>query len=323
MGLLRDSSAVVIAAMLIAPLMTPILGIASAVVMGWNGRAFRLLVIVLVAALASIGVAWLMMYVANVPLALNVPAEVVARTDPGVEELVVALAAGAAGAYVQINRKEISLLPGAAIGVALVPPLAASGILFYFGSPKLAQESALLFVTNLAAIVLSAASVYVASARQAVLRNARRRLARFSLGYIATLLIIGGIAIELSRETFERFTATRLEAETGRAILDWAGEVPVELLRVDVNPNRDFAEIWLVVDLPLTSSSSIATVQTMIGDDLEGDELVTTLRRILGPKFEIAFRYQTRYAGAISLFDGAVEEAPPVSETIEVAPESE
>ncbi|NRA98239.1 MAG: DUF389 domain-containing protein [Rhodobacteraceae bacterium] len=141
MGLTRDSGAVVIAAMLIAPLMTPILGIAAAMMLGWTQRALRLFFIVFIAALASIALAMLVMFVADIPLGFTLPREVTARTDPGIEELIVALAAGAAGAYVQLNRKEISLLPGAAIGVALVPPLSAAGILLYFGEYRGGYEA--------------------------------------------------------------------------------------------------------------------------------------------------------------------------------------
>lgn len=61
-----------------------------------------------------------------------IPAQIKARTDPGLEKLVVALASGLAGAYVQMRRKEAALLPGVAIGVSLVPPLSAAGLLLYF-----------------------------------------------------------------------------------------------------------------------------------------------------------------------------------------------
>lgn len=133
MGLVRDSGAVVIAAMLIAPLMTPILGIAASMVVGRNNRALILLGAVLVAAVFSIGLAWLIVYIADVPKGIVRPLQITARTDPGTEDLIIALAAGVAGAYVQVNKNEVSLLPGAAIGVALVPPLCATGVLLYFG----------------------------------------------------------------------------------------------------------------------------------------------------------------------------------------------
>ena len=157
MGLIRNSGAVVIAAMLVAPLMTPILGIAAAILMGWIGRAFKLLLIVWSAAALSILIAWLIVWISDVPLGIFIPDEVINRSDPGAEDLVIALAAGVAGAYVQIQKAEVSLLPGAAIGVSLVPPLAAAGVLFYFGETWRAYEATFLFATNFGAIILSAA----------------------------------------------------------------------------------------------------------------------------------------------------------------------
>lgn len=79
--------------------------------------------------------AWILVYLADVPCGNLIPDQVLARTDPGAEDLIVALATGVAGAYVQINKAGLSLLPGATIGVSLAPPLSASGILLYFGEP--------------------------------------------------------------------------------------------------------------------------------------------------------------------------------------------
>ena len=115
-GLYRNSGAVVIAAMLIAPLMTPILGIAKALVLGWTARMLYLLAIVLVAAAATIGLSYEIMALAEAPQGMLVPSEVRHRTDPGLEEMMIALATGIAGAYVEMRRQEASLLPGVADG---------------------------------------------------------------------------------------------------------------------------------------------------------------------------------------------------------------
>ena len=61
-GLYRNSGAVVIAAMLIAPLMTPILGIASAMVIGWSRRILYLLMVVASASCGTIALAFAIMF---------------------------------------------------------------------------------------------------------------------------------------------------------------------------------------------------------------------------------------------------------------------
>ncbi len=71
-----------------------------------------MLTVVMVAAIASVTVSWILVYIADVPRGVIIPDQVLARTDPGIEDLVIALVAGAAGAYVQIHKTEASLLPG-------------------------------------------------------------------------------------------------------------------------------------------------------------------------------------------------------------------
>nr|WP_145963073.1 DUF389 domain-containing protein [Mangrovicoccus ximenensis] len=97
MGPMRASGVVNIAAMLVAPLMTPILGIAAAVTMGWVGRAAWLLLVLWAAAACAVGVAWLIVFLSDVPRGILLTHEVLSRTDPGGEDLVIALAAGVAG----------------------------------------------------------------------------------------------------------------------------------------------------------------------------------------------------------------------------------
>lgn len=98
MGLVRNSGAVVIAAMLIAPLMGPILGIAASMVLGRSIRVLKLVAAVVIAAALSVGLAWMIVYLADVPKGVVLPEQIVARTDPGTEDLIVALAAGVAAA---------------------------------------------------------------------------------------------------------------------------------------------------------------------------------------------------------------------------------
>lgn len=161
-GLLQDSTAVVIGAMLIAPLMAPIMGIAASVVMGWGQRLLIGTAIVVGSVLAAVGLAWLVALL--LPAAgTALPEEVLARSSPDLRDLLVALAAGAAGAYATVRRQALGAMPGVAVAVALVPPLACVGVLLADGQPDLARGAVLLFVTNLFGIVLAAAVMFVAT----------------------------------------------------------------------------------------------------------------------------------------------------------------
>ena len=160
MGLSADSAAVVIGAMLIAPLMTPVLATAASLSMSLKRKSVVSLLKVALATAWAIGMAYLLsMVLPDGPL----PGEVEARTKPDIRDLVVALAAGAAGSYATVRRDASAALPGVAVAVALVPPLATVGITLEAGERDLAIGALLLYGTNLAAIVFAGVMVFIAT----------------------------------------------------------------------------------------------------------------------------------------------------------------
>lgn len=313
MGLLRNSGAVIIAAMLVAPLMTPILGIASSIVMGWVGRAATLLVTVWAAAGLSVLLAWLLVWVTDVPRGILIPDEVISRTDPGAEDLVIALAAGIAGAYVQIRKSEASLIPGAAIGVSLVPPLAAAGILLYFGQVSRAYEALLLFATNFGAIILSACLVYlVLGPRDLLLRAGTRRI-KFTAGFLTIAGFLALVFSQLFTATYFRFMEARVQADLSRKIVDWAAPTPVEIVRVEIDGHQKIAEIWVVVDLPSDAQYKVASVADLLPSTLKQTPFRQAAKDVLGPDYRVIVRYQTRLAWLLDLKKDEIQPAPPAS----------
>ena len=104
-GLANDSAAVVIGAMLVAPLMTPILAIAAALVQGWGRRMVESLAIVCGGALAAIAVGVLIgLITPNLRTGLPLPGELLGRTSPNLVDLGIALAAGAVMVYRRRRR---------------------------------------------------------------------------------------------------------------------------------------------------------------------------------------------------------------------------
>ncbi len=154
-GLLSNSVATIIGAMIIAPLMTPIMGIVVALILGSRSRTTKSAIIVTLGVGLAIVVGWIM---ANLmPGGWNPAssAQVIDRTSPGLLTLIIALASGAAGAYALSRSDVADSLPGVAIAISLVPPLNNVGILLAERERDLAAGSALLFVTNFAAILLA------------------------------------------------------------------------------------------------------------------------------------------------------------------------
>jgi uncharacterized hydrophobic protein (TIGR00271 family) len=231
MGLSADSSAVVIGAMLVAPLMSPIFTFSAAVGLGLPRRAGQAALIV---ALGSAGSVLLAIALAQMLPDVDLSAEVLSRTSPDVRDLVVAIAAGAAGAYATTRQDVSAALPGVAVAVALLPPLAATGIVLQQGRGDLAEGSLLLFVTNLTAIVVTSLIVFLATGViptiRLCLRN--RRLAATVLLAVATTVAVG---IPLTARSVDAAESARTREQVTAEVAQWLGnrDLDVDEVRID------------------------------------------------------------------------------------------
>lgn len=154
-GILTNSTATVIGAMIVAPLGTPIMGMGLAVVIGDARRLWRSAALVLSGATAVIllgaFLAWILPEMQ--PLAAN--GQVTGRTSPGLIDLLAAVATGFAGSY-GLARKDVSdVMPGVAIAISLVPPLAVVGITAAAGDWGSAWGAFLLFASNVVAMIVA------------------------------------------------------------------------------------------------------------------------------------------------------------------------
>jgi len=171
LGLLANSPAVIIGAMIVAPLMNPILSMAFAIVTGdWQLHKYSSIT-VLLGSLCAILVSYLLAILLPID---TVASEIVARTSPSLIDLGIAIAAGAAGSF-SLTRKSIaSSIAGVAIAVALVPPLCVVGIGLGIGSElsanigqvnitnlNVVEGAFLLFLVNLAGITFTACLVFL------------------------------------------------------------------------------------------------------------------------------------------------------------------
>jgi uncharacterized hydrophobic protein (TIGR00271 family) len=161
LGVLADSTAVVIGAMLVAPLMTPIMGVAAGIVNGWMRRVAAAFATVVGGVAVAVGVAWIVAaWMPHlVPLASN--GQITSRTSPTLIDLMIAVAAGAAGAYATADRRVSSSITGVAIAVALVPPLGVVGVMLQAAEYGDALGAFLLFLTNLVMIIVMASVVFL------------------------------------------------------------------------------------------------------------------------------------------------------------------
>jgi uncharacterized hydrophobic protein (TIGR00271 family) len=157
-GLLASSAATIIGAMIVAPLMGPILGIAFSTVMGNRRLLRRSLLSVMTGVILVILISLMICRLTGLN---TLTSEIQARTAPTLLDLGVALAAGTAGAYAKSRRDISDALPGVAIAVALVPPLSVVGIGLANRLPAVTGGSLLLFLTNLVGIIFSGSAVFL------------------------------------------------------------------------------------------------------------------------------------------------------------------
>lgn len=157
LGLMQNSTAVVIGAMLVAPLMTPMIGFALSIVQANLRLAKDCLLSILIGTALAVGIAALLGGVAGAGGVSNgLTDELLARCGPGLLDLGVAVFSGMAGAYAIARPNLSGAVAGVAIAAALVPPLATTGILLSWGEISMAKLAFVLFTVNLVAIVLGA-----------------------------------------------------------------------------------------------------------------------------------------------------------------------
>ncbi|MFK5921818.1 MAG: TIGR00341 family protein [Verrucomicrobiota bacterium] len=188
LGLIQNSTAVVIGAMLVAPLMTPLLGAGLALVQGnfpLMRTCFRSILFGFVAAVGVGAVAGLLAPITELT------AELLNRGGPTLLDMGVAFLSGIAASYCIARPTLSSALAGVAIAAALVPPIATVGISVALGDGANAQGASLLFTTNVVAIILGAAlNFYVAGIRPSKEKNSRLWVTRSLAGLILLLALL-------------------------------------------------------------------------------------------------------------------------------------
>jgi uncharacterized hydrophobic protein (TIGR00271 family) len=282
MGLSLDSAAVVIGAMLLAPLMTPIMAFSAALCMGWPRRMAASGAAVLLASGGSVGLAWLL---AKAQPSLELTGEILSRTAPDGRDLAVALAAGAAGAYATAREDISGALPGVAVAVALVPPVTTIGIALELGRYDLAEGAGLLYTANLVAIVLVSTMVLLATGFVPLSRLSQVT-PRVLLGVFVALAAAVAIALPLAQRSLTYADRQKTLRDVEAAVVEWLGnDTTLELQNLELKGNR------VTVDLAGPEAPPSA------------QQLAVALAGELGESVEIRTRWSQRSVGIERITD--------------------
>ena len=251
-GLLGDSLAVVIGAMIVAPLMLPIMGLAFSVSLGDRSAIFSSLLI----SLGGIATAIAIGFILTFPMARLFQPEsidqIMIRTAPRLLDLLAALITGLAGAFA-LSRKDVSdTLPGVAIAVSLVPPLANVGILLAFGKTNLALGSLLLFITNYLAILLTGTLVFgLMGFPQASLieRSIKTKRKAIAISLAAVILIM----IPLSFTSYSLYVSNTIKAQVYNLSHEWLAGSGYRLIDINTETADKAVEMFIIGEGELPS----------------------------------------------------------------------
>ena len=233
-GLIGNSTAVIIGAMIVAPLMTPMMAASLAIITGDGRNIVQSVAIVAIGVVFVIVIAGLMALI--MPAGARVTPEILARTSPRLLDLAVALAAGAAGAFA-LGREDVSdALPGVAIAVSLVPPLSASGILLVAGEPGLAGGAFLLFFTNFVAIVAAGVILLALMGYASLARRLEGRAARRTASLVIVVAMVL-IIVPLGFTSYRVLTNDLLQREASSALLTWLSGTDYKVCLLYTSPS--------------------------------------------------------------------------------------
>jgi uncharacterized hydrophobic protein (TIGR00271 family) len=244
-GLLQNSPAVIIGAMLVAMLYGPLVGIALGLAeanLPVLGRSLRTEIA---------GAVWVLAVSYVIGMAsrnVSIGTEILSRTSPNILDLLIGLVGGIAGAFTFTATGLTGVIVGVAIATALVPPLTSCGILLAHHLPGLAAGAFLLFLANFTAIVIGAMVVFwLAGHRSYAAPYAHKVLAP----RLMALVLLAVLAVHFSM-TFRRTIAqSLLESAIRKTLSSEIGRTPgARVVTVTLASRHGATVAWVVVRTP-------------------------------------------------------------------------
>lgn len=267
-GLVTNSAAVVIGAMLVAMMLGPITGIALAIIDHrmplLRKSLFTVIIGVSLVVLVGFIVGWLHK---DQPLT----AEILSRTQPTSMDLMIALAGGTAGAYAMVSPHLSVAVVGVAVATALVPPLAASGILLANGEMQLGLGALLLAATNILAIQFTNALVlWVLGFRRLVDDDYKSNTyLTFLQRNAVTLLLLGGLGAYLTINLQTNAKQQVFESSVKEAINNYFIDQGNVLTNTQFDTSEENQVVRAIVrGETLPSSYDVRRIETLITNDM-------------------------------------------------------
>jgi uncharacterized hydrophobic protein (TIGR00271 family) len=278
-GVLTDSTATVIGAMIIAPLGTPILAIGLGIVTGHLSLVVRSILWVLVGLVVVVVLGLAFSLFVSTPESLETNSQVVGRTSPSFMDLIAALATGFAGGFAMCRKDLSAILPGVAIAISLVPPLGVVGVCAGQGLWADALGALWLFLSNVVALVIAGSIVFTLAgfARDPGSSPvANRRRAYVIVSVLAVVIALplavnSAISVALARWSvaIQQATTDWLESDDGARVygVQWSGATAT------VTVTTDDGETPAIEDLQESVAAIVPSFVGVVVDAGQGVEI--------------------------------------------------
>ena len=283
-GLLANNAATIIGAMIVAPLMNPIVTLSYALISFQRRLLERGFLTLLTGIALVMSISFVVTYLVGTKV---VGFQILARVEPSLIDLGIAIASGAAAGLAYSRRSVSNALPGVAIAVALVPPLCVTGIGLALGEDmavdlglafgtydqvlNIASGSFLLFVTNLAGIIFCAGLVFLiqgyGSWRKAF------------MNMFLTLAILGLLSLPLSVQLQNQLLRNKIIYSLDRLarnypepqdwLRDWLTDVDAFDMYVANRNGRIYIRMNVVAPNGFLSQEDVNLMQEFLSQELE------------------------------------------------------
>jgi len=275
-GLMENSPAVIIGAMLIAMLYGPIVGIAL-------GLAEANLHLLRRALLAEIGGAVLVLaaglLIGGSTRDLTIGSEILSRTSPSLVDLLIALVGGMAGGFTFVSTGLSSVVVGVAIATALVPPLTTCGILLARHLPAPAAGAFLLFLANFTAIALGAMIVFLLAGHRPAAADKAKTVLAPRLVCLALVLLL---AFHLNGTLRRTSAQSIMQSNIRKALVLELAKIPgARLVDVALVQRDGKTTAWAVARTPEPISPEQVARLNDLASSVAGRDISLIMRSVI------------------------------------------
>ena len=279
-GLISNSTAVIIGAMLIAPLMLPLRALAFAALEGDFSLFRKALLSIAGATILALFLSSITGHLVNIP---EFGSETLARTQPNLVDLGIAVVAGGISSFAKVRRGVSDAIAGTAIAVALMPPLCVVGLCLSQSKLYFAKGAFLLYLTNLLGITLACMIVFILAGYTEI---------NHALGW--TIGLTGLMILPLGASFIELVRHAQLEAEITNKLVNETITVGkgVDNTKIDVDWTKNPPIIYITLQTekdiyPNQAALVEQFIQRKMGQPFDIVFIVSQVKRITSDKLEI------------------------------------